>query len=74
VVYYYVASHDSFATVSFRAFHTFLAQGLNGLAENFDGFSGCIAAAFFFDEFLNFAGHNENVRHDLSYITSEVLA
>jgi hypothetical protein len=63
VIDYDIASHYGFAAVGLRAINAFLAKTLNGLAQNVDSFSGSVATAFFFDEFLNLASHNQNVCH-----------
>jgi hypothetical protein len=53
-----IARHNGFATVGFRAIHTFLTKALNSFAEYIYRLGGCVAAASFFNEFLNFAGYN----------------
>jgi hypothetical protein len=61
-----VTRHDRLTTVLLRVFDAFFTKTLDGLAEYLDRFRAGIALTLFFNEFLNFAGNYQNIRHGVS--------
>ena len=63
MVNYDIASHNGLAAVGLGAVDALLAKTLDGFAKHVNSLRGRIALAFFFNEFLNFAGNHQNICH-----------